>query len=71
VATNDAGKSWLTIHSDANSVSKPLKYAASSPPINFATDTRAWLIQNNELLRTTDEGEIWTKVPVPGTSQVG
>jgi photosystem II stability/assembly factor-like uncharacterized protein len=70
MATNDAGKSWFTVHSDANSVSKPRKYAASAPQVIFATDTRAWLIQNNELLRTTDGGKVWKRVPVPGTSQV-
>jgi photosystem II stability/assembly factor-like uncharacterized protein len=52
-------------------VSKPRKYASSSPPINFATKTRAWLIQNNELLRSTDQGKLWTRIPVPGTRQVG
>jgi photosystem II stability/assembly factor-like uncharacterized protein len=71
MATNDAGKRWFTIHSDANNVSKPRKYASSSPPINFATKTRAWLIQNNELLRSTDQGKLWTRIPVPGTRQVG
>lgn len=64
--TNDAGKSWFTVVSNARRVSKPQRYA-SAPDIQFATTSNAWLLANNVLLRTVNRGKSWKEVPVPGT----
>jgi photosystem II stability/assembly factor-like uncharacterized protein len=54
LGTNDAGKSWFTVTSNASQDSKPKQYASLAPDIEFTTGSRGWLEQNNTLLRTVD-----------------
>lgn len=70
LSTNNGGKSWIKVVSDANQVVKRLRYASPAPAIQFATGSRGWIIQNNQLLRTTDGGRQWQKVVVPGTEKL-
>jgi photosystem II stability/assembly factor-like uncharacterized protein len=67
LGTNNAGTSWYSVTSDANTIVKPQRYGPPAPDIDFATDSRGWLTQNNELLHTVDGGRTWKKVAVPGT----
>lgn len=71
LATDNAGRTWHTIHSD---VSFSLFYAyddPTAPVVNFTTPRTGWIVSTTStgtsLWRTTDGGGVWRQITVPGT----
>ncbi|MGC2484735.1 MAG: sialidase family protein [Acidimicrobiales bacterium] len=69
LGTDNAGQSWFVVTSDANQVVPPERYASPAPDVLFAKTSLAWLIENNVLLRTVNEGQSWKTIAVPGTQE--
>jgi photosystem II stability/assembly factor-like uncharacterized protein len=58
LSTNDAGRRWQTTHSDVRLTS----YGGSE----FVSSAVGWYLDGDQVLRTTDGGESWRKVTIPG-----
>jgi len=66
LATDDGGRSWLTVTSNV-SFELYYSYLSPMPPVvDFVTNNVGWIVSTS-LWRTTDGGSTWRRVAVPGT----
>jgi len=73
LATDDAGHSWRTVHSNTSFNGKLVSgYSLSTAPVRFVTGEVGWICAWSgttgaySLWRTTDGGSTWQRIAIPG-----